>query len=114
MVEIKKTPEVISGVFCSNRLCYARCLSIVFVLFATMYVPNIAVAASKSAANEPMIAAAGFNKRYPVSIPHPYIVHKTVSATKVPPVGIAPSKNESTNAKKEIFNIGKKSKGSGV
>ncbi len=44
-------------------LFYALWRSIVFVLFATMYVPNIAVAASKSAAKEPMIAAAGFNKR---------------------------------------------------
>ena len=42
---------------------YARWRSIVFVLFATIYVPNIAVAASNKAANEPMIAAAGFKRR---------------------------------------------------
>ena len=60
------------------------------------------MAASKSAAKDPMIAAAGMKSKNPFSIPRPYIVHKIVSAVKVPPTGIPPSKNESAKAVTEM------------
>ena len=73
-----------------------------------IYVPNIAVIASKAAAKEPIITAAGFKRRCPVSKPLPYIAPKTVRAKKVPPVGMLPSTNESKNDKEVSHNKSKK------